>query len=96
MLYGGIDTGPCSPDYPCWIPGMGFRVVDSIGTTCAILDSYESKFTCEDNLGILLMSCGTEQQEQTVYYHNEVAPVGLEASLIYLAVAAAMLLRFRR
>lgn len=77
---------------------MGFRVVDSIGTTCAILDSYEPKYTitCEDNLGTLLMSCGTEQQEQTVYYHNEVAPVGLEASLIYLAVAAAMLLRFRR
>ncbi|MBK4215805.1 hypothetical protein JJJ17_07705 [Paracoccus caeni] len=29
----------CTSDYPCWIPGTGFRVVEVTATTCAIEDT---------------------------------------------------------
>lgn len=29
----------CTPDYPCWIPGIGFRVVEVTSTACAINDT---------------------------------------------------------
>lgn len=95
MVNGGMPTGPCKPDYPCWIPGTGFRVVVDEHSTCAVDDTYEAKLNCDDQLGSLLMFC-TETRQPQVYVYQQVAPVSLTGSGILMLTAVLALWSRRR
>lgn len=83
----------CSPAYPCWVEGLGFRVVEDTSTACAINDTVlGGKVTCASALGVLLIACEAEAQAlPQMVAVPDVAPVPLPPSAILLLVAVGAL-----
>lgn len=83
----------CSPSYPCWVEGLGFRVVEDTGAACAINDTVlGGKVTCASALGVLLIACEAEAQALPQgIAAADVAPVPLPPSAVLLLVAVGAL-----
>ena len=91
----GIDPVPCTDDYPCWILGTGYRVVQDTTYSCAIDDSYEGKVDCNSNLGVLMLCPETKTETQYIPPSVDVAAVPLGGALDYMLVCILLWAMFK-